>query len=208
MIEDIYYTPQMKAQHISYQYSVLDSLFREKQDEFKVIAEKQGYENIAEMLEHNKYNWKIFINSNCQAKPLSLAQFRRATAPKEYGAMITIALKDVDSMPEPEVLEEKLQDEKYIFSYEYFSGKDNHLNPHIHIFIYGDKHKGNTIKKFARFFKIEPNFVDFVKKYDVIQNRNAIQYIKGEKKEEKRENSLLDDEYREKSNIKKYYTNI
>jgi len=208
MIEDIYYTPQQKAQRIAYQYLVLDSLFREKQEEYEALAETRGYENLEEMKEHSKYNWKVFINSNCQAKHLSLSQFRRATAPKEYGALITIALKDIKSMPPPETLEEKLQDERYIFSYEYYSGTDNHLNPHIHIFLYGNQHKGNIIKKFARFFKIEQNFVDFAKKYDAIQNRRAINYIKGEKKEEKRENSLLDDEFREKNNINKYYTNI
>ena len=209
MINDVYYTPKEKAQRIAYQYNAVDAIFVENKEEYTKIAEAKGYASLDEMRQHLKYNWKVFFNSNCQSNHVTLSEFRRATMPKEYGLLLTIALKDIESMPTPEKLEEKLYDEQYVFSYEYYSGKDNHLNPHIHIFMYGDHHKGNTIKKFARFFKVEKNFVDFSKKYNKLQNDNAINYVKGIKKnQEKNENIELDDNYRSKNNIKKYYTNI
>ena len=116
----------------------------------------------------------------------------------------------VVSQSRSEVIKEKLHScdniVDYIFSYEFYSDNGNKFNPHIHIFLYGNQHKGNTIKLFSRFFKVEKNFVDLKKTYNRQQSINSINYIKGEKKDKQKLKSVDKDKiYRQEHNLEDYY---
>lgn len=201
-----YKTPQQKADSICF----FNSLYQPK-----ASWQEPDTKEEADHKEYMKWLMKLLVNGNFEnfkgfeytIRP-SMEDWRKATAIKQYGAFLTISLPSSHTI-EPEKLEEKLRASsrihKYIFCAEFYSGEDNHLNKHYHIFLYGKHHKANTIKLFSRFFKITANFVDFIQTFDEETNNQKIKYIKGEKKEEKKLNVELDKEYRSKHNLKDYY---
>lgn len=175
-----------------------------------------------EFREYGKWIMMLLVNGNYanfkgyehKVRP-TLEDYRKylsRSAPKEYGALITIALPE-PTKHTPEDIKEKLHSSDsitdYIFSYEFYSDNGNNFNPHIHIFLYGDQHKSNIIKLFSRFFKVEKNFVDFKKTYNRLQNTNSINYIKGEKKDETKLLSVQKDQtYRSEHNLLDYYESL
>lgn len=197
MIGSIYLTPEEKSKHVDWHETIYND------DPYAAWCMKLlvngNYENF------KGYEHKIRPSREDYEKYLE------KTLPKEYGAHITIALpKPTDKTPVD--IKEKLATMSsvtdYYFSYEFYSDDGNKFNPHIHLFLYGHQHKGNIIKLFRRFFKIEPNFVDFKMTYNKQQNENVINYIKGKKKDEDKQNSTTkDQEYRIQHDLEDFYHN-
>jgi len=208
MIGHTHLTPDKKAQNVAYWEMINDH----KIPTDETVEEK-------EHRNYSKWVMKLLVNGNYETfkgyehkiRP-TIEDYRKhvsRSAPKEYGALITVALPEPTEHT-PEDIKEKLHScdsiTEYIFSYEFYSDNGNNFNPHIHIFLYGDQHKSNIIKLFSRFFKVEKNFVDFKKTYNRDQNENSINYIKGEKKDPEKQESVKNDKiYRSKKELLDYY---
>jgi len=203
LIGEFHLTPTEKAEHVSYWNLVQ----KDKKSDTEEEKETKAYTRWIMMLLANG-NYETCAGYEDLDRPPSRDEWKRATAKKEHGAFITIALPNNHNI-QPDKLYEKCLSckgfRKFIFTAEFHSGVESNLNKHYHIFIYGKLHKANTIKLFSRFFKISANFVDFIQTYDEETNSQKIKYIKGEKKKEKEQNVILDKEYRKNNGLKDFY---
>ena len=135
---------------------------------------------------------------------------------KKPHALITISLgaeRELDYRELPHIIQQTLTrnssaigQNTYIFSCEFYGSKQQ-FQPHVHIFVKG---KGTVLPKvvraFTRAFKdLKPNMVDVKRsdKGDLYDKRKD--YVCGIKKDDKLESIKLDDEFRNKYDIKKYY---
>ena len=93
---------------------------------------------------------------------------------------------------------------KSIFNIEYYTKKGGH--PHTHIYVDTDKRRDTIIHLLAKFFKIKENYLDIKRYYG--NPINHINYIKGIKKEESKEEYIdKDDKLRDEYNIPKFIDN-
>lgn len=93
-----------------------------------------------------------------------------------------------------------------ILSVENFSGELKKENLHIHILKHGIYSKTKIIRDMARKFKVAPNFINIKKGTTEQDYLNRLHYINGEKLDElKKENCLLDQEWRRQNDIEQIY---
>ncbi|AXH73486.1 MAG: putative replication initiation protein [Cressdnaviricota sp.] len=94
---------------------------------------------------------------------------------------------------------------KSIFNIEYYTKKGGH--PHTHIYVDTDKRRDTIIHLLSKFFKIKENYLDIKRYYG--NPINHINYIKGIKKEESKEEYIdKDDKLRDEYNIPKFIDNM
>lgn len=203
LIGDRYLTPSEKAEHIAW----WDTVQKDEKGDTEEEKETKAYTRWVMMLLVNG-NFQYCKGYEDVLRP-SREDWKRATAKKQHGQFVTISLPNTHKI-EPDKFYDKCVNcksfVKFIFTAEFFSGVESNLNKHYHIFIYGKVHKANTIKFFSRFFKISKNFVDVVQTYDEETNKQKIKYIKGEKKDDKLINVVMDRRHRAEKGLKDYYT--
>jgi len=93
-----------------------------------------------------------------------------------------------------------------LLSVEMFSGELKKENLHIHILKQGIYSKTKIIRDLSRRFKVAPNFINVKKGTTQKDYLNRLHYINGEKDDQlKKENVILDREWRIQNNIEQLY---
>lgn len=94
---------------------------------------------------------------------------------------------------------------KSIFNIEYYTKKGGH--PHSHLYVDCNKRRDTIIWLLSKFFNIKKNYLDVKRYYG--NPINHINYIKGIKKEENKEEYIdKDDKLRDEYNIPKFIDNM
>jgi len=94
----------------------------------------------------------------------------------------------------------------YLYCLENFTSGGE--RPHVHLMLTNTTKPHRIIETLAKYFKLEPNFIDLKKyKHDILFNEH-IKYIVGNKKEEKSGYVEKDKELLEDLGIPKYLGNL
>lgn len=159
-------------------------------DDFMIELERKSQENLAKKFGYDKKTTK---KTNYYFITINLPETEDESKCLDLYEKMNLALTKYKWL------------RKSIYNIEFYTAQGSH--PHCHCMCITERRRDCIIKILSNFFNIESNFIDIKRYYG--DGSGHINYIKGLKKEETKQEYILKDiELRNKYNIDQYIDNL